>query len=114
MYLRIFVMLLKALHGIQKETTNKQKNQHLSVVVFCFVFCKLLSFSLFFECIFISPIWCMMSAETTEKNCSYLKYELETLIFSLELVGHSSLECQDEQPCLQSPFLTSVMEGFLA
>lgn len=113
MYLRIFVMLLKALHGIQKETTNKQKKQHSSVVVFCF-FCKLLSFSLFFECIFISPIWCMMSAETTEKNCSYLKYELETLIFSLELVGHSTLECQDEQPCLQSPFLTSVMEGFLA
>lgn len=114
MYLRIFVMLLKALHGIQKETTNKKKNQHPSVVVFCFVFCKLLSFSLFFECISISPMWCMMSAETTEKNCSYLKYELETLIFSLELVGHSSLECQDEQPCLQSPFLTSVMEGFLA
>lgn len=115
MYLRIFVMLLKALHGIQKETTNKQKKTALicSGVLFCF-FCKLLSFSLFFECIFISPIWCMMSAETTEKNCSYLKYELETLIFSLELVGHSSLECQDEQPCLQSPFLTSVMEGFLA
>lgn len=97
----------------KKQQTNK-KNQHPSVVVFCFVFCKLLSFSLFFECIFISPIWCMMSAETTEKNCSYLKYELETLIFSLELVGHSYLECQDEQPCLQSPFLTSVMEGFLA
>lgn len=29
MYLRIFVMLLKALHGIQKETTNKQKKTAL-------------------------------------------------------------------------------------
>lgn len=39
MYLRIFVMLLKALHGIQKETTNKQKKPApiCSGVLFCFL-----------------------------------------------------------------------------
>lgn len=102
----------------KKKKINKTR-EHPSAVFFCFCLFLVFCFANYFcpVCSLIesiSPIWCMMSAEGREKNCSYLKYKVEALIFSLELVGHSYLERQDEQSCLQSPFLTSVMEGFLA
>lgn len=120
MYLsRNFVILFKELHGMQKEKKINKTREHPSAVFFCFclflffLFCKLLLSSLFFDWIYFSYL---MYDVSRRKRKELLIFEVQSWSFNLlTRTGWSFLsECQDEQSCLQSPFLTSVMEGFLA